>query len=476
MAISGTSSLVERVVFEATRSFAPADRQRHHEMPFHVPAGVDRLQAEFFYAPGAVASGRNQLSLRLHDPRSFRGAGHRWAPNERVIIDAGTASPGYLAGPIPAGEWLIAIDAHQIHDDGPVTATLRVTAMMTSGATPEPGGAWPSPRQAEHSVPGRAGWYRADLHSHTGDCDGSSTAAELAAAATRTGIEVLAITNHNTVGWTRPQPEWPSHLLRIRGIEVTTFHGHMNVLGSNGWIDWRGLRDGPDLEAIFAQVDADGALCVMNHPLGDPSPDCAGCRWSYERADLTRFDAIEVWNSEWLSNEADNPAAVALWETLLEAGHRPTALAGSDVHSARQYPELRLPSSLIWSSGRTEQRILNAVRAGRVVLSSGPTLAMSVISAATGGARSILPGSELPDGPVALTARIGDVPSASTLWLIVDGETQGSCVVAPGNQRVEFHEIEPRRWCRLELRRGGDRAGELLLLTNPLYSPRSLDR
>jgi len=74
-----------------------------------------------------------------------------------------------------------------------------------------------------------------DLHSHTDQSDGTFTAAELVAEATRIGLAALAITDHDTMsGCEQAEPFARAAGLRlIHGIELSTkFHGvSVHLLG-----------------------------------------------------------------------------------------------------------------------------------------------------------------------------------------------------------------------------------------------------
>ncbi len=75
------------------------------------------------------------------------------------------------------------------------------------------------------------GPQRIDLHSHTSWSDGTTSVGELYAQARTAGLDVLALTDHDTVaGW----PELPAAVAAngvaaVPGIEVSAEHGHRSV-------------------------------------------------------------------------------------------------------------------------------------------------------------------------------------------------------------------------------------------------------
>lgn len=67
-----------------------------------------------------------------------------------------------------------------------------------------------------------------DLHAHSTASDGTDSPAELMAAATAAGLDVVAITDHDTtLGWEPALAARPEHLTVIRGAEFSTLaHNH----------------------------------------------------------------------------------------------------------------------------------------------------------------------------------------------------------------------------------------------------------
>ncbi|AVT30114.1 phosphatase [Plantactinospora sp. BC1] len=75
-------------------------------------------------------------------------------------------------------------------------------------------------RQSE--APDHAGRVRIDLHAHSTASDGTCTPEELVRAARATGLDVLAITDHDTTGgWDRAAAARPPGLTLVRGAELS---------------------------------------------------------------------------------------------------------------------------------------------------------------------------------------------------------------------------------------------------------------
>jgi 3',5'-nucleoside bisphosphate phosphatase len=80
----------------------------------------------------------------------------------------------------------------------------------------------------ETRAPGRATYgeaVRIDLHTHTTASDGTDQPAQLLALAVRAGLDVVAITDHDTVaGWSEVLHALPAGLTVIPGAEFSCFH------------------------------------------------------------------------------------------------------------------------------------------------------------------------------------------------------------------------------------------------------------
>ncbi len=446
------------------------DRQRHHAFRFTVPPDSARLRILFRFAPGAVGAFQNLLTLSLFDPLGFRGAAHRWQVEQEVLVAGEQATPGFFPGPLYAGQWQVVIDAHEILNDGDGRGwceyELTVVAEVQSGVleTKDPRQRVPGPARV-HNKPG---WYRGDLHSHSVHCDGGSTVTDMGRAAAARGLDFLALTSHNTLSWLVAEPAWPEGLLAVRGMECTTFFGHANVLGLEGWMDWRTPRRAFGARAILDQAHRQEALFVVNHPCAIGNPACTGCHWDFIGVDFSQVDCFEVWNGPWRAEGVYNPAALELWTDLLNEGFRVTAVAGTDNHQAEQYPQKDIPFTWVYAEGLGEREILRALRQGRAFLSCGPE--MYFVAKTPGGFVTSVPGDSIPLGePPTLTVEVRELASPATLWLVSDGAVYGSWNLQSPGGRVTIEQVSPRHWCRLELRAGSDADGDLLALTNPLY-------
>lgn len=338
-----------------------ADHQTYREVPFRVPAGTTAVTVEFAY------TGKDQKSvidLGLRDPQRFRG----WSGGNkaRFTVTETWATPSYLPGPLPAGEWKLILGVPNLRKDG----RAEYTAKITLDDSPIFHGFAEAPLKAG------PGWYRGDLHLHTGHSDGSCAGRTggrvpcplfrtLEAAAGR-GLDFVAVTEHNTTSHHQALAELQplyGDLLLIPGREITTFQGHANVFGVTAPMDFQlGGPRAPTLASILDQVAAAGGLASINHP-GLPSGEaCMGCGWTAP-SDDGRIQAVEVVNGAISSGPL---SGFRFWEARLNEGRRITAVGGSDNHDPALAGDraVGVPTTVVHADNLSQDAILAALRAG----------------------------------------------------------------------------------------------------------------
>ena len=90
------------------------DVKRHIAHVVHLAAAASRVTVLLNFAPAMVVGHRNMICLTIFDPFRFRGAGHRHGDRHAVEIRPAAATPGYLPGPLPAGNWVVQLDTHMV--------------------------------------------------------------------------------------------------------------------------------------------------------------------------------------------------------------------------------------------------------------------------------------------------------------------------------------------------------------------------
>ena len=435
------------------------DAKQHLPHPFTVPEGMVQLSIDFACRPAAAQGLDNMLTLTLFDPHGFRGARHRGGSQHTVQIGPSAATPGYLCGPLPAGEWIVQIDTHRIVPGAPVHYTLGITLEGAERVT-----AHNSPASANvQRRPSRpAGWFRGDLHSHTDHSDaGSRTIADLIAAAQNTGLDFLFITDHNTTSsLVAIETIEAGDLLVAGGMELTTFWGHALVLGTRRWIDWR-VRPGDNaITQVAAAAYTAGELFIIAHPNSSGDPHCTGCAWRFGEMMPGAAQLVEVWNGAW-AGESNNAASLALWYDWLNQGRRIVATVGSDTHSAADYAA-NPGFAVVYADGLDEANLLHAITAGHLYLSSGPVLTLE--GHGRDGTRAMMGDTVGQDAEFEVTWQA--CPTGAQVRIIANGipfATQDAAGQGAYRWGMAPH---PANWITAEIRSA---TGDLLAVTNPIY-------
>ena len=479
----------------------PADKARsdYFYLPFRLPQPAGELRVRYRYT-GAMSSdqveGGSVVDIGLFDPRGTTfpgGAGFRgWSGSRRdeFMIGLTEATPGYLPGPLPVGEYHIVLGLYRIHSEG-TTYTVEVEADWDNASEPSRPPAMN--RRANHPSPIHGAllaspaihrwdsfvWLRGDLQSHTEHSDAHGTLEQLVAKARAIGLDFLAITDHNTVSHHPYLPDLAGDdLLLIPGQESTTYRGHMNIWGTPEWCDFR-CRTDDDMAEVIGLAHRSGGVCSINHPKRG-GPD-----WEY--AETLSVDAMEVWQGPWPWRNAET---LARWERLLISGRRLPAVGGSDYHcpSGAEVGFLRLgqPTTSVLATERSVPAILDAIRAGRVAISAAPDGPRLDLRAGAGGATAAMGGSlHVPPG-VTITIQVEVEGGAGRqLRVIADGAVVAEVQITAAREVVRLS-VAAERYVRVEL--AGDAPPDLLppdapagidlrdwrwALSNPIYIKQS---
>ena len=361
-----------------------ADFQSYREIPFTFPAGADRLLIQMSLDH---LEQRTVVDVGLIDPSGMRGAS---GSNKRIILVGETAAtPSYMAGPMPAGQWKLLLAVPNIREG--VTANWQAKLWFLKPGEPD------LPPPTAQRGPG---WYRGDLHLHSAQSDGSCGGDSarnlpkvpcplfltLQTAAAR-GLDFVSVTEHNSVSHhdvlAEAQP-WFRDMLLIPGREITTFFGHFNIHGVTQPIDWRIAAPGKggttSFNAIADKVHALGGIVVINHPLLPSGEACMGCGWTMPEVDWRKVDAIEIANGGSmaaaggrLAGPADGTPFWLDWLGSHASAARPVAAIGaSDNHDGSDRSEapgtVGRPATVVYAAALTQPAILAGIRAGRVFI------------------------------------------------------------------------------------------------------------
>jgi hypothetical protein len=173
----------------------------------------------------------------------------------------------------------------------------------------------------------RRGGYRVlegDFHMHTTYSDGTLSPLTLVRQAERRGLDVVGVTEHNTVlasrmarAWSR----WTDGPIVVTGEEVTTRAYHLIALG----IEHTVVPDRP-IDRIVAEIHAQGGVAVGAHPVEHFQPGLAPVRSLLDGVEVMHPIALRAGSSAWR------------WRDMLVYYERttphPTAIGSSDYHFA----------------------------------------------------------------------------------------------------------------------------------------------
>lgn len=209
-----------------------------------------------------------------------------------------------------------------------------------------------------------------ELHCHTIHSDGDFTVKELQKAADNDHLALIALTDHNTFSGCSELDD--SIVPAIRGIEWTTYFGHMLVLGAKGFVDWRDAV--PDnIDDKIKQVKAQGGLVGIAHPFQLGSPMCTGGRWEFNIKDWRNVDYMEIWHEAFSFSNYENDKATALWTSLLDKGCHIAAAYGRDWH--RNENGGHYGCTYVDIDGEVnQQNAMTSIRMGKTVVSAGAKL------------------------------------------------------------------------------------------------------
>jgi hypothetical protein len=326
----------------------------------------------------------------------------------------------------------------------------------------------PEPQFPPSRVAGRGrGWYRGDCHVHSARSHGAElTPEQLAAAARASGLDFMAITEHNTAdthgAWGRLAGD---DLLVILGQEATTQTGHWLALGVRPGqvVEWRyGLRHDVIGQHV-TQVHQAGGLCVAAHPHA-PYP---GGVFTYP---FDQFDAVEVWNGLWSSDRpwnADNNAAVAEWGRTLAAGIRSgrwlPAIGNSDTHLDGQ---IAIPHTVVLADELSTRAVLAGIRAGHSWIAGSTAIDLSLHARA--GERNAGIGDQLDTfgKPAVIQSVVSGVPSGTVSFHTDRGTVHRETLPGDGPGTIEWRtSAEESAFVRVEVRQPEQ---QMAALTNPV--------
>lgn len=339
------------------------------------------------------------------------------------------------------------------------------------------------------------------VHLHSTHSDGTGTVPEIASAGERAGVDVVLLTDHDTLAARRCGEEgWYGSTLMLAGHEVSPpGRNHYLAFGLDEAIDHRGLAPVQIVEAVREQ----GGFGFAAHPFSEGSERFARVATDMRWEDLDCLDGIEVWsfladNGQALSGVREAIRFVARPERWVEhppernlaewdrlGARRPVVgVGGLDAHQfgrriggrvvrlmgyARSFRQLRThvlcerpPTGEL---AHDHELVFDALREGRCYIAAQPVASargFRFFAESAGGARVEM-GAEAPavDG-FTLHALL---PRPADVRLLRDGEQVARMPSAP----ALVHRAEGPGVYRVEARRESRGAERTWILSNPIY-------
>jgi len=322
----------------------------YQEIPFEVPAGVEGMEISFTYEmkpkEGERTFEKNKLDFGVLD-QNGRQVGV--SPEKRISTYISESYSDWAFRKVAAAEgtWTVVIGVFFLLKQG-VEVNIGIKFYMKETR-----------------------WLKGNPHTHSLHSDGHRTLEELVRMAEKRGLDFMAITDHYTYTYPDALPSTKKVCL-IAGNEFTTNRGHMNFYcptlpyTANYYVQGR-----EGFQKISEEADKNGAIKSICHP------SCHFFPWELGFEDF-EWHLLEIWNSPM---RADNLESFALWDRMLTAGRKVSAIGGSDYHQNYAGVNLiTLPTTHVYSPSNTPSDIVDAMVKGKVVVTAQPDSSFPTIT------------------------------------------------------------------------------------------------
>ncbi|TML31291.1 MAG: hypothetical protein E6G30_01205 [Actinobacteria bacterium] len=333
------------------------------------------------------------------------------------------------------------------------------------------------------------------VHLHSVHSDGTGTVDQIAAAARRAGVDVVLLTDHDTLEARRRGEEgWHGPVLVCVGTEVSPLgHDHYLAFGLERVVDHRGLSPAGIVEAVAEG----GGFGFLAHPFSRGSARFGRPGMSWRDLDCEGYTGIEVWSfvtdtAERLGSLREAAAFVAFPQRVVDhpprenlaewdrlgASRRVVGIGGLDAHQLglriagrvplrlmayrRSFSFLRthvlLERPFTGDPDRDRDAVYAALRAGRCYL------AMDRLAPAEGfafGGDGVAMGEEAPARRLELRARL---PRTADVELLRDGRS-----IARAHGKELVHQVEEPGVYRVAATLPAYGRARTWILSNPVY-------
>ncbi len=207
----------------------------------------------------------------------------------------------------------------------------------------------------------RAGYrvLQADFHAHTRFSDGFLSPFDIVLQAQRRGLDVLAVTEHNTTGPGK-MARWFSGVVSgpiiVVGEEVTTNKYHLHGIGLS-----QTVHAGDPLPDVLAEIHRQGGVAIAAHPVRR--------YWGAFNAQIENIDATEVMHPLAFGQRGSDswrwPDMRDFYEQAKANGHELAAIGSSDYHA---FSVLGVCRTLVFVEEPTAAGVIDAIKKKRTVV------------------------------------------------------------------------------------------------------------
>ncbi len=425
----------------------------------------------------------NLVTLSLDYEGSYLGCAHRHSNEQVHYISELFSSPGFIKSKAAKGRWQAVINVHSVSSPT-VPYSISIFGLEKDDELPIDKEAIEfktpiSVKTFENVSTSDVVFKAFELHTHTLNSDGQFTVEELCKNAIAYEYDGIALTDHNTMaGWQGLTPLLAAATLPvIKGIEWTTYFGHMLVLGATEYVDWR--QAVPDtIDQHIKKIREVGGVVGIAHPFTVGSPLCTGCNWAFNVSKWENVNYIEVWSKPYPMTHFENPMSFDFWTELLNKGYKIAATSGRDWHGPDK-ERVHTASTYLGIEGKLDsESAVDAIREGRTYVTAGPAMDIKLEI----GSRTFIIGDTAPQGYGLLKVAIDEKArrgvwegfniKPKTIQLTLNGINQRTLKyeqVAHGGA-VHFNEEFQKGWIRIEVYGDYlDREDTLLAFSSPIY-------
>lgn len=208
----------------------------------------------------------------------------------------------------------------------------------------------------------KAGYFvlAGDFHVHSFPGDGGLPPWEIAREAARRRLDLVALTNHNSMLSSRLADRLGltgRGALLIPSQELTAVGYHLAAVGIDGLVDWR-----QSIPQAAAAIHARGGVAIGAHP-GGPLHER-----TFDDAALVALDGIEAAHPGMLAPSRMRKEIAGTYARALEQHPGIATIGSSDFH---HFAPIGVCRTYLFAKSRARDGVLEAIRAGRTVACDG---------------------------------------------------------------------------------------------------------